>query len=375
MKDSAGQPLLSVIIPVYNGEQYLRATVESVLKASYQNIELLLVDDGSSDSSSIICIAYTQIERRVRYFRKENGGIVSARNRGLSEARGDYICFCDQDDIVDCMMYERLMEKILSKNADIGICSTGRLINGEKTPYEMISDGIYEGNQVKEKLLYPILFRGYDYPFLESESYLYGTIWKCIFDRKFLMENDFSFKRFIDYEDDWIFLTEVLCTAQKAVTDSYTGYYWRVLDESQSHDGHFVENITEKMKNFDEYVLKYLKNAITDNDIFEEYVKVNFCEHFIRLYRNDVGSEAQDAEKREKYHAQVSEYMKSVQYKDKLDCLNHLKKGLFRRRAVLTSLKYIGIEVTFYVSKTVDWMENTLGSVNWIVELERRLKG
>lgn len=371
---SMRRPLLSIVMPVYNGEQYLEAAVESILNASYKELELLLIDDGSTDGSGKICTGYAQREERVRYIRKENGGIVSARNRGLAEASGDYMCFCDQDDIVAPLMYERLIMKMQEHQAEIGICSTGRLINGDESPYERVCDGVHEGEQIKEKLLYPILFRGYDYVFAQSDNYLYGTLWKCIYNRSFIINNGFSFKRFIDYEDDWIFVTETLCVAKRVVTDSYTGYYWRVSGGSKSHSCHFVEGITCRMQDFDAYVMEYLKSSIVDKDILKEYIRVSLCEHFVILYQNEAGIPVYDKEKRDKYHVEVRKYMKSVQYRDKLGCLQHLKNGVFRRKVVLAALKYLGVERTFCISRAVDWTERTLGSVRWIVMLERRLK-
>ena len=95
---------------------------------------------------------------------------------------------------------------------------------------------------------------------------------------------------------------------------------------------------------------------------------------FVILYQNETGIPKYDKEKRDKYHVEVKEYMESVKYKTKLQCRKHLKKGVFRRRAVLWALRYLGIEQTFCISRAVDCTEKTLSSVRWIVMLERRLK-
>lgn len=367
-------PLLSVIVPVYNGERYLGETIECILNASYKKIELLLIDDGSSDNSAKLCADYMKTDRRIRYIHQENGGIVSARNKGLLEAAGEYVCFCDQDDFVEPLMYERLINKMAFHDAEIGLCSTGRFINGKRSPYEHVEDGVYGRDEIRRELLYPLLFRGYDYDFAKSGNYLYGTIWKCIYNRRFLEKNGFCFRRFIHFEDDWIFVTETLCATKKAVTDSYTGYYWRINDGSKSHSCQFVEHIIPKMREYSAYVTNYLKNGIVDKDILKLYIRISLCEHFVILYQNETGIPKYDREKRDKYHVEVKEYMESVKYKTKLQCRKHLKKGVFRRRAVLWALQYLGIEWTFCISRAVDWTEKTLSSVRWIVMLERRLK-
>ena len=90
--------LISIIVPVYKVEKYLRRCIDSILAQTYQNIEVLLIDDGSPDNSGEICDEYAERDSRVRVFHKPNGGVSSARNLGLKEAKGQYIGFVDADD-------------------------------------------------------------------------------------------------------------------------------------------------------------------------------------------------------------------------------------------------------------------------------------
>ena len=94
-------PLVSIIIPVYNAEKYLRYCVDSILQQSYTNLEVILVDDGAKDSSPSICDDYAQSDSRVTVIHQPNGGIAKAQNTGLDAAHGDYIAFADNDDILD----------------------------------------------------------------------------------------------------------------------------------------------------------------------------------------------------------------------------------------------------------------------------------
>ena len=96
---------VSVILPVYNGEKYIKETIKSILQSEYRNIEVLIIDDGSTDNSLIYCQQLQQQDDRICIYSKENGGTVSARNYGISKASGKYLCFCDQDDIVDSKCY------------------------------------------------------------------------------------------------------------------------------------------------------------------------------------------------------------------------------------------------------------------------------
>ena len=92
--------MISVIVPVYNAEKYLHRCINSILAQTFVDIELLLIDDGSTDSSSVICDKYAKKDQRVRVFHKENGGVSSARNLGLDNAQGEWIAFVDGDDWV-----------------------------------------------------------------------------------------------------------------------------------------------------------------------------------------------------------------------------------------------------------------------------------
>ena len=113
------RPAVSVIVPVYNAEKTLRRCLDSLLAQRFSDLELLVVDDGSTDSSAAICKEYASADPRVRLCRKENGGVSSARNLGLKEARGEFIAFCDSDDYVDTDMYETMYNTAVENHADV----------------------------------------------------------------------------------------------------------------------------------------------------------------------------------------------------------------------------------------------------------------
>ena len=95
------KPVISVIVPVYNVEKYLEKCVQSVLAQTFKEIEILLIDDGSKDASGRLCDQYALKDGRIRVIHKENGGLSDARNRGIMEARGDYLSFIDGDDYIE----------------------------------------------------------------------------------------------------------------------------------------------------------------------------------------------------------------------------------------------------------------------------------
>lgn len=112
MSNEANSPLISIIVPVYNIIPYLPRCVESLQKQTYRNLEILLIDDGSTDDTPALCDRLAEGDIRIRVFHKENGGPSSARNFGLEQAKGTYVGFVDSDDYVDADMYERLYRAI-----------------------------------------------------------------------------------------------------------------------------------------------------------------------------------------------------------------------------------------------------------------------
>ena len=112
-------PLISVIVPVYNIEKYLERCVNSIREQTYTNLEILLVDDGSTDSSGTFCDKFAEEDNRVRVFHKENGGSSSARNLGIAEAKGEYLGFVDSDDYISVNMYELLVGAIHEFQAEV----------------------------------------------------------------------------------------------------------------------------------------------------------------------------------------------------------------------------------------------------------------
>lgn len=117
------KPLITVIIPIYNVEKYLRRAVDSVLGQTYRNLDIILVDDGSPDGCPQICDSYAAREARVRVIHKENGGLSDARNAGLRVAGGDYIAFLDSDDYYAPRFIEILYEEISRHDAQVAVCT------------------------------------------------------------------------------------------------------------------------------------------------------------------------------------------------------------------------------------------------------------
>lgn len=118
------QPTVSVIVPVYNVEKYLARCVDSITSQTYENLDIILVDDGSTDNSGRICGEYAKKDTRIRVIHQKNKGASAARNCGITAASGNYIGFIDSDDWIDKDMYELLVNTAIEHHADIVRCDT-----------------------------------------------------------------------------------------------------------------------------------------------------------------------------------------------------------------------------------------------------------
>ena len=129
------KPLITIVVPVYNIENYLAKCVDSIMQQSYDDIDIILVNDGSTDSSGVLCDRFSDKDHRIRVIHKENGGLSDARNRGIDEAKGDYITFVDGDDFLDKEYVTSLYSCLKDNRADISVCEfcymteTGKVLN------------------------------------------------------------------------------------------------------------------------------------------------------------------------------------------------------------------------------------------------------
>lgn len=153
--------MISVIIPVFNTKQYLQMCLDSILAQTYQNLEIIFIDDGSTDGSAELLDSFVQLDSRIRVIHQKNGGVSSARNRGIEEAKGDWLSFIDSDDMLDPAMYSTLMKLIQTYDVRIAHCSYSR-INGDVVKHIGNSGAVHLQNtaQALECLLTGKLFVG-----------------------------------------------------------------------------------------------------------------------------------------------------------------------------------------------------------------------
>ena len=189
-----GGELISIIVPIYNVENYLRMCLDSIEHQTYSNIEVLLINDGSPDSSGEICKEYVARDSRFRYFEKENGGASDARNYGIERSNGKYLTFVDSDDWLSLTYVEDLYQAAIRNDSDTVISHYTIYNESDRNYYVHIWDDYYEKNYTSEELIMEL-------PKLELNGYIYITSWGILFKKELF--NNVKFPKGKVIEDSW----------------------------------------------------------------------------------------------------------------------------------------------------------------------------
>ena len=189
-----GGELISIVVPIYNVEKYLRMCLDSIEHQTYSNIEVLLINDGSPDSSGEICQEYVARDSRFRYFEKENGGASDARNYGIERSNGKYLTFVDSDDWLSLTYVEDLYQAAIRNDSDTVISHYTIYNESDRNYYVHIWDDYYEKNYTSEELIMEL-------PKLELNGYIYITSWGILFKKELF--NNVKFPKGKVIEDSW----------------------------------------------------------------------------------------------------------------------------------------------------------------------------
>ena len=212
-------PLVSIIVPVYNSEQYLNMCLESIIHQSYSNYVCILIDDGSTDNSSNICKEYCRLDSRFFFIKKKNGGVSSARNLCLQNTRGEYICFVDSDDLVDRNFLAIMLRNIKDTGSDLCQCYFTRDL--EKLGEGEMQDIFFSSEQIFQDILV----------FDKISPVVYGKL----FNKNIFADIEFNEKCTV--LEDVEILTKIMQSNITVSEISYNGYYYRPTPNSLISQG------------------------------------------------------------------------------------------------------------------------------------------
>ena len=216
--EKTNENLISVIIPVYNGEKYLSECLDSVLNQTYQNLEVIVVNDGSSDNTQSIIDSYADKDTRIRNYKFEKQqGVAAARNFGIKSAKGKYISFIDSDDYYNLDCIETLYSQ-MNDDCDILCCGYNLISDGKTEPHQLAKE---EYRNAEESYLF----------YLESNKadYTMQVIWAKLFRRESIIDKKFES---LKYGEDTLFIVGMIASNARIKLIDYVGYNYREHPDS-----------------------------------------------------------------------------------------------------------------------------------------------
>lgn len=367
----ATQPKLSIILPVYNGEEYIEQTINLLINATYRNIELLLIDDGSKDNSLKICKKYETSDHRVKVYHKENEGVAAARNYGMAHATGDYIAFCDQDDEISSQMYEKMMKRIIKDGSQAAICGTCRKKrNGEKVVFEKFEDDVFEKENIIEKLLLPMLFKGFA-EYGNDRINIYTSIWKCVISKELIDKKELKFYGFVNYEDDLIMLIQLFLNAERISTLSDILYDWNTNVKSETFRcrQRYIEDLEQRQQNLMNYIQKQLEMKDIDDIIIRKHRYTLSCRNVLLLLDNFTVSEEKLGAKLKKINRS-----ESVCYIQTTKDIVKPQKGFVRNTIIIFLIRKKHIWTAYFLNTIIDRIRFYVEKYQITEALERKMK-
>ncbi|MST66806.1 glycosyltransferase [Lachnospiraceae bacterium BSM-380-WT-5A] len=236
-----GSEKISIIVPVYKVENDLERCVESIRKQTYQNIEIILVDDGSPDQCPEMCDNYAEVDARIKVIHKENGGLSDARNAGINIATGEYLLYVDSDDYIDANACEKMLNSSMSATADIVV--GGAVVHCKEKTDELKhtafrSGVVYESSDFIEKAI--------------AANEWYSPVWLNMYKTSFVRENNLYFKKGIYFEDTEV-QPRLFLNAKKISCMQGTFYHYVIRENSIMTTNNNDKKIKDSLKNLESW--------------------------------------------------------------------------------------------------------------------------
>ncbi len=259
------EPLISVLVPIYRIDRYLGICIESLLNQTYKNLEIILVDDGSSDRCPEICDLYASKDSRIKVIHKPNGGLVSARKAGLQAATGKYIGYVDGDDWVGPGFYHSLYSSLHESDADVVIAGFSRdLFTSTKNILNAIPSGVYEGERlddIKKKMI------------ADGAFYRHGIttyLWNKLFKREIIEQYQMSMDERITIGEDAATTYPAIMASKKIVITDNCAYHYRQREDSMLKTATNHNNEYLKVMYLHDYMKNLLKEWPEQYELFRQ---------------------------------------------------------------------------------------------------------
>lgn len=275
--------LISVIIPVYNVEKYIFSSVKSILNQTYSNLQIILVDDGSTDKSGEMCDELEKMDSRISVIHKENGGVSSARNVGLKNATGKYVGFVDPDDLINKNMYERMHNVIVETDSDCILCNSKIIYS-----YDEVDIGRNELKPFETFDTIEALRKSFG-----TDNSIIAKVWDKLFKKK-IIEN-ILFDETLTNGEDTLFCFNAIRNCKKICALDEILYYYLMRNDSaiKKVDSKKAIQMYEVKKSIYDIALQYDDSEIEKN--IEKSYAISLCDLFFKL--DDLGNYRKELKK------------------------------------------------------------------------------
>lgn len=332
-------PLVSIIVPIYGVEKYLKKCINSILEQSYLNLEIILVDDGSKDKSPTICDEFEKIDNRIKVLHKENGGLVSARKAGVENANGEYIQFVDGDDWIEKEMVATLVQKALDSQVDIVMCNYYEVRKYKNKHNLLIKEGIYEKKIYKQYISSHSLFGGSSNPHFKFG--IEPVVWNKLFKRDILVYFEKQIPNVISYGEDVACTMPILLNSSSMAVIDQCLYNYRIHSESMSkayNENQTIDTI---------YLINYLKEVYGKNEDLE----CQLAYYHVSITLSDFCNECRKGIDRAfiRRYKKLKRYLKETEFRLSLEKLDFKKFNIKNKMILFLIQKRLYFAVYFII--------------------------
>ncbi|PKM96276.1 MAG: hypothetical protein CVU84_00750 [Firmicutes bacterium HGW-Firmicutes-1] len=337
---------VSIVVPVYNTSKYLEKCINSIINQTLQEIQIILVNDGSTDHSLSVCRKYAKQDHRIIVIDKPNGGSSSARNAGLEVATGEYIGFVDSDDWIELEMYENMYQQMSEIQADICMCNYKVDTNNKSIP---IALGIEQNLLQGEEIIYNIIINMISTSDLNSKSEnIMASVWRLIVKKELFDKYNLMFREDIHLMEDFVFCIEAF--SKSDIVSVNRGFYYHYVNNLNSLSSLYKKDILKMHLQVFDATMKILINENIVG-IVQNKLNIRYVNMFITSITNEVHKDN---------HKSVWEKTRVINELCRNDKLHEILNGIntsgykIRKKLVLFAMKYgLGIYLMGYYSIVV----------------------
>lgn len=261
--------MISIIVPIYNAEQWLEKCLDSLLGQTYRDIEIICVDDGSQDRSASVLADYSIKDYRIKVIRQDNKGLSLARNRGMEEAQGEWLMFVDSDDWIDTTTCEKAIKLATSHKLDVVLWPYMReFSNGEKKSRPLMDrDKLIDEDNIQSlhRLMIGPVGRELSDPTL---LHSWGTVWGKLYSRRVIGQTQFVDTKIINSAEDGLFNIEVFARVKRAFYLNETLYHYR-KSQKKSYTGKYRPYLNEGWRNLYAIIADVITSKNLPSDFYE----------------------------------------------------------------------------------------------------------